>query len=142
MSNKKYISKINKGSQDLYIKDSEAREGKRDLCIEYALFTSNIPPTEEELIQVRGSSYAKRREGYFFDESGNPDTAVSIYILVEQLVNPYSSTYLIPNIFMSGIRIPIASYMDIVVSGTTYRCYKSVNTYYLPENAVPLNVTF
>lgn len=109
---KKYLSKINKGGNDIYIKDTEARE-----AVQY----------EDVYIGVGSTSSAVMIASNHHDLilKGNPVsvTASSNYLWVI-LPDTYS-----PVVQMGGISVPMSEQSPVTSEGVTYKVLRSSNQY-------------
>lgn len=106
---KKYISKINKGSNDIYIKDTEAQEAVfyKDIYVGAAAQSTTIKTStyhhdilvKGELISVTASSQ-------------------KIWLIFPEAMD-------VPNIFMSGMEVAMVLHGTTTIDEATYKVYKS-----------------
>ena len=123
MPTKKYISKIHKGSDDLLLKDSEARTSIADI---YTLL-DNL--TYKDVYIGKGVNYtsvmvaANHHDVVVKGEHVNMTCNNSkIWIILKDT----NST---PILTMSGIEIPLTAGTDVTEDEVTYKVYSSSNTY-------------
>ena len=123
MSTKKYISKIHKGSDDLFVKDSEARTSIADI---YTLL-DNL--TYKDVYIGKGVNYTSVMV------AGNHHDVIVKGDHVNMTCNNskvwiiLNSTNSAPLLTMSGIEIPMTAGADVTVDEVTYKVYSSTNTY-------------
>ena len=112
MPTKKYISKIVKGGNDIYIKDAETRENVQyeDVYIGVAAQSSTIiDPTYHHDMIYRGRPISiGNSSGYLW------------------VIMPSSYT---PSVLMSGFEVPMSQNSTTTVGNVTYKIWKSSNSY-------------
>ena len=115
---KKYMSVFNNGENDLYIKDSEAREGLddifsscffEDVYIGAGVTASDVAVSSNLLSRIR---------------NGKP---VSVTCQSNKIWCLVPSSYSI-QVYMSGFDIPV-TVETVTVGGKSYKAYSSRNTY-------------
>ena len=106
---KKYISKINKGSSDIYIKDSEAQD---------AIFYKDIyvgAATQSTTIKTDTYHHDVLAKGSLVSVTANSQKIWLIF--------PEASEG--PNIFMSGMEVAMVLHGTTTIDEETYKVYKS-----------------
>ena len=112
----KYISKIHKGSDDLYIKDSEARATLSSMTFEDVYigkgvnYTSAMVAANHHDVVLRG------------DHVNMTCNNSKVWIILK-------STNTAPLLMMTGIEMPLTAESDVTQEGVTYKVYSSSNTY-------------
>ena len=112
----KYISKIHKGSDDLYIKDSEARATLASMTFEDVYigkgvnYTSAMVAANHHDVVLRG------------DHVNMTCNNSKVWIILK-------STNTAPLLMMTGIEMPLTAESDVTQEGVTYKVYSSSNTY-------------
>lgn len=110
---KKYLSKINKDSSDIYIKDEESQE---------ALFYKDI------YIGAATQSPTIKTDTYHYDVVARgkllPITASSHKIW---LIFPESIE--VPTVLMNGMEVPMELHGTTTIDEDTYKVYKSLSPY-------------
>ncbi len=112
----KYISKIHKGSDDLYIKDSEARATLASLTFEDVYigkgvnYTSAMVAANHHDVVLRG------------DHVNMTCNNSKVWIILK-------STNTAPLLMMAGVEMPLTAESDVTQEGVTYKVYSSSNTY-------------
>ena len=112
----KYISKIHKGSDDLYIKDSEARTILDSMVFKDVYIGKGINYTS---VMVAGNHHDIVVKGAHFSMTCNNS---KVWIILK-------STNSTPILAMSGLEIPLTAEADITQEDVTYKVYSSTNTY-------------
>ena len=109
MPAKKYISKINKGGNDIYIKDVESQE---------ALFYKDIyigAATQSTTIKTATHHYDLIAKG----------SLVSITANSQKIWLIFQSTADTPNVFMSGMEVAMVLHGTTTINDVEYKVYKS-----------------
>lgn len=109
MPAKKYISKINKGGNDIYIKDVESQE---------ALFYKDIyigAATQSTTIKTATHHYDLIAKG----------SLVSITANSQKIWLIFQSTADTPNVFMSGMEVAMVLHGTTTIDDVEYKVYKS-----------------
>ena len=112
----KYISKIHKGSDDLYIKDSEARATLASMTFEDVYigkgvnYTSAMVAANHHDVVLRG------------DHVNMTCNNSKVWIILK-------STNTVPLLMMAGVEMPLTAESDVTQEGVTYKVYSSSNTY-------------
>ena len=109
MPAKKYISKINKGGNDIYIKDVESQE---------ALFYKDIyigAATQSTTIKTATHHYDLIAKG----------SLVSITANSQKIWLIFQSTADTPNVFMSGMEVAMVLHGNTTIDEVEYKVYKS-----------------
>lgn len=112
MPAKKYISKINKGGYDIYIKDEEAREAiaYKDVYIGVgAAYTDAMIAANHHDSVAKGSPV--------------PVTSSISYLWV---ILPNTNS---PVVQMGGLNVPMTAQSDVTVGDVTYKVLRSTNQY-------------
>jgi hypothetical protein len=110
---KKYLSIINKGSNDLFIKDSEAQE---------AVFYKDIyvgAATQSTTIKTNTYHYDILVKGSLVPISANNQ---KIWLI-------FPETMEVPNVFMSGIEVTMELHGTTTINEKAYKVYKSGSPY-------------
>lgn len=110
---KKYISKINKGSNDIYIKDTEAQE---------ALFYKDIyvgAATQSTTIKTSTYHHDALVKGSLVSITANNQ---KIWLIFPEAMD-------VPNVFMSGIEVTMVLHGTTAIDEATYKVYKSDSPY-------------
>ena len=110
---KKYISKINKGGNDLYIKDLEVREV---LAVYTDVYIGTGSSAASVMIPANHHDTMGRGEHVTVTAATN-----KVWII---LPNTYS-----PTLTMNGMEIQLTYESSITEGGVTYRVMSSTNTY-------------
>ena len=110
---RKYISKIVKGENDIYIKDSEAREA---LMIYTDVYLGTGSSAASVMVPANHHDTMSRGEHVTVTASSN-----KIWII---LPNTYR-----PTLTMNGMEIPLTYESSITEGDVTYRVMSSTNTY-------------
>ena len=116
MPTKKYISKIHKGSDDIFIKDSEARAVLDIVTFEDVYIGKGINYSS---VMVAANHHDTVVKGEHINMTCNNS---KVWIILK---NTNSS----PLLTMSGTEIPLTEESDITSEGVTYKVYSSTNTY-------------
>lgn len=112
----KYISKIHKGSDDLYIKDSEVRATLANLTFEDVYigkgvnYTSAMVAANHHDVVLRG------------DHVNMTCNNSKVWIILKSTNNA-------PLLMMAGVEMPLTAESDVTQEGVTYKVYSSSNTY-------------
>ena len=109
MSGKKYISKINKGGNDIYIKDTESQE---------ALFYKDI------YVGAATQSTTIKTSTYHHDVLAK-GSLVSITADSQKIWLIFPETNDVPNVFMSGMEVTMTLHGTTTIDEATYKVYKS-----------------
>jgi hypothetical protein len=109
MPAKKYISKINKGGNDIYIKDAESQE---------ALFYKDI------YIGAATQSTTIKTATYHHDLIAK-GSLVSITANSQKIWLIFQSTTETPNVFMSGMEVAMVLHGTTTIDDVEYKVYKS-----------------
>ena len=109
MPAKKYISKINKGGNDIYIKDAESQE---------ALFYKDI------YIGAATQSTTIKTATYHYDLIAK-GSLVSITANSQKIWLIFQSTSDTPNVFMSGMEVAMVLHGTTTIDEVEYKVYKS-----------------
>jgi hypothetical protein len=109
MPAKKYLSKINKGGNDIYIKDVESQE---------ALFYKDI------YIGAATQSTTIKTATYHYDLIAK-GSLVSITANSQKIWLIFQSTADTPNVFMSGMEVAMALHGTTTIDDVEYKVYKS-----------------
>ena len=109
MPAKKYISKINKGGNDIYIKDVESQE---------ALFYKDI------YIGAATQSTTIKTATYHYDLIAK-GSLVSITANSQKIWLIFQSTADTPNVFMSGMEVAMVLHGNTTIDEVEYKVYKS-----------------
>ena len=109
MPAKKYISKINKGGNDIYIKDAESQE---------ALFYKDI------YIGAATQSTTIKTATYHYDLIAK-GSLVSITANSQKIWLIFQSTADTPNVFMSGMEVAMVLHGTTTIDEVEYKVYKS-----------------
>jgi hypothetical protein len=109
MPAKKYISKINKGGNDIYIKDVESQE---------ALFYKDI------YIGAATQSTTIKTATYHHDLIAK-GSLVSITANSQKIWLIFQSTAETPNVFMSGMEVAMVLHGTTTIDDVEYKVYKS-----------------
>ena len=109
MPAKKYISKINKGGNDIYIKDIESQE---------ALFYKDI------YIGAAAQSTTIKTATYHYDLIAK-GSLVSITANSQKMWLIFQSTADTPNVFMSGMEVAMVLHGTTTIDDVEYKVYKS-----------------
>ena len=109
MPAKKYISKINKGGNDIYIKDVESQE---------ALFYRDI------YIGAAAQSTTIKTATYHYDLIAK-GSLVSIPASSQKIWLIFQSTADTPNVFMSGMEVAMVLHGTTTIDDVEYKVYKS-----------------
>ena len=109
MPAKKYLSKINKGGNDIYIKDVESQE---------ALFYKDI------YIGAATQSPTIKTDPYHYDIIAK-GSLVSITASSQKICLIFQSTADTPNIFMSGMEVAMVLHGTTTIDDVEYKVYKS-----------------
>lgn len=115
----KYISKIHKGSDDLYLKDSEARTALAQLD---GLKYTDVyigKGINYSAVMVAGNHYDLVVKGDHFNMTCNNS---KVWIILK-------NTNTTPLLSMSGVEVPMTAGSDVTQEGVTYKVYSSDNTY-------------
>lgn len=113
MSAKKYISKINKGGNNIYIKDEESQDALfyKDIYIGAATQSTTIKTaTYHHDIIARGS-------------------LVSITANSQKIWLIFQSTADVPHVFMSGMEVAMVLHGTTTIDEVEYNVYKSNSPY-------------
>lgn len=116
MPTKKYISIINKGGNDIYIKDSEAQAILNILTFKDVYIGKGVNYTSA---MVAANHHDVVVKGDHFNLTCNNS---KIWIILKS----GNST---PILAMSGTEIPLTAESDVTQEGVTYKVYSSSNTY-------------
>ena len=119
MPAKKYISKIHKGSDDLFIKDSEAREILATM--------SNLIYTDVYI--GKGINYTSAMTANNHHDTVVKGEHISMTCNSSKVWIILKSTNNAPLLMMSGTEIPLTAESDVTQEGVTYKVYSSTNTY-------------
>lgn len=109
MSGKKYISKINKGGNDIFIKDTESQEALfyKDIYVGAATQSTTIKTsTYHHDMLVKGS-------------------LVSITADSQKIWLIFPETNDVPNVFMSGMEVTMILHGTTTIDEAAYKVYKS-----------------
>lgn len=109
MSAKKYVSKINKGGNDLYIKDVESQE---------ALFYNDV------YIGAATQSTTIKTATYHYDMIAK-GSLISITADSQKIWLIFQSTADVPHVFMSGMEVAIVLHGTTTIDEVEYKVYKS-----------------
>ena len=109
MPAKKYISKINKDGNDIYIKDVESQE---------ALFYKDI------YIGAATQSTTIKTATYHYDLIAK-GSLVSITANSQKIWLIFQSTADTPNVFMSGMEVAMVLHGTTTINDVEYKVYKS-----------------
>ena len=109
----KYISKINKGGDDLYIKDSQAQDAiyYKDIYVGTA--------TQSTTIKTSTYHHDLLAKGSLVSVTANSQKIWLIF--------PDDSE--VPNIFMSGMEVAMVLHGTTTIDEKTYKVYKSGSPY-------------
>ena len=113
MSGKKYLAKINKGGNDIYIKDSESQEALfyRDIYIGAAAQSTTIKTsTYHHDVVAKGSLISITANSH------------KIWLIFPEAAD-------VPNVFMSGMEVPMVLHGTTTIDEETYKVYKSESPY-------------
>ena len=110
---KKYISKINKGGNDLYIKDVESQE---------ALFYNDI------YIGAATQSTTIKTDTYHYDMIAK-GSLLSITANSQKIWLIFPSTADVPHVFMSGMEVTMVLHGTTTINEGEYNVYKSGSPY-------------
>lgn len=113
MPARKYISKINKNGDNLFIKDLEAREA---LVVYNDVYLGTGSSAASVMVPANHHDAMSRGEHVTVTASSN-----KVWII---LPNTYS-----PTLTMNGMEIPLTYESSITVDDVTYRVMSSSNTY-------------
>ena len=113
MSAKKYISKINKGGNDIYIKDEESQE---------ALFYKDV------YVGAATQSTTIKTATYHHDLLAK-GSLVSITADSQKIWLIFPSTADVPFVFMSGIEVAMVLHGTTTIDEVEYKVYKSNSPY-------------
>ena len=116
MPTKKYISKIHKGSDDIFIKDSEARAILDIVTFEDVYIGKGINYSS---VMVAANHHDTVVKGEHINMTCNNS---KVWIILKDSNNA-------PLLMMSGTEIPLTAESDITSEGVTYKVYSSTNTY-------------
>ena len=116
MPTKKYISKIHKGSDDIFIKDSEARAILDNVTFEDVYIGKGINYSS---VMVAANHHDTVVKGEHINMTCNNS---KVWIILKDSNNA-------PLLMMSGTEIPLTAESDITSEGVTYKVYSSTNTY-------------
>lgn len=109
MPAKKYLSKINKGGNDIYIKDVESQE---------ALFYKDIyigAATQSPTIKTDPYHYDTVAKGLLIPVTANSQ---KIWLI-------FPATSVTPNVFMSGMEVAMVLHGTTTIDDAEYKVYKS-----------------
>ena len=109
MSAKKYVSKINKGGNDLYIKDVESQE---------ALFYNDVyigAATQSTIIKTATYHHDMIAKGSLISITANSQ---KIWLI-------FQSTADVPHVFMSGMEVAMVLHGTTTIDEVEYKVYKS-----------------
>ena len=109
MSAKKYVSKINKGGNDLYIKDVESQE---------ALFYNDV------YIGAATQSTTIKTDTYHYDMIAK-GSLISITANSQKIWLIFQSTADVPHVFMSGMEVAMVLHGTTTIDEVEYKVYKS-----------------
>ncbi len=109
MSAKKYVSKINKGGNDLYIKDVESQE---------ALFYNDV------YIGAATQSTTIKTDAYHYDMIAK-GSLISITANSQKIWLIFQSTADVPHVFMSGMEVAMVLHGTTTIDEVEYKVYKS-----------------
>ena len=109
MSAKKYVSKINKGGNDLYIKDVESQE---------ALFYNDV------YIGAATQSTTIKTATYHYDMIAK-GSLISITASSQKIWLIFQSTADVPHVFMSGMEVAMVLHGTTTIDEVEYKVYKS-----------------
>lgn len=110
---KKYISKINKGGNDLYVKDTEAREA---LVVYNDVYLGTGDTAASVMVQGNHHDSLNRGTYVVLTASSN-----KIWVILPNTFNPTAT--------MNGMEIPLTYESNITVDDVTYRVMSSTNIY-------------
>lgn len=113
MPAKKYLSKINKGGNDIYIKDVESQE---------ALFYKDIyigAATQSTTIKTATYHYDTVAKGLLIPVTANSQ---KIWLI-------FPATSETPNVFMSGMEVAMVLHGTTTIDEVEYNVYKSNSPY-------------
>jgi hypothetical protein len=113
MSAKKYISKINKGGNNIYIKDEESQD---------ALFYKDI------YIGAATQSTTIKTATYHHDIIAK-GSLVSITANSQKIWLIFQSTADVPHVFMSGMEVAMVLHGTTIIDEVEYNVYKSNSPY-------------
>ena len=113
MPAKKYISIINKGGNNIYIKDAEAREA---LVIYNDVYLGTGSSAASVMIEDNHHDTLSRGTYVILTASSN-----KIWVILPNTFNP--------TVTMNGMEIPLTYESSITVDDITYRVMSSTNTY-------------
>jgi hypothetical protein len=113
MSAKKYVSKINKGGNDLYIKDVESQE---------ALFYNDV------YIGAATQSTTIKTATYHHDMIAK-GSLISITANSQKIWLIFQSTADVPHVFMSGMEVAMVLHGTTTIDEVEYNVYKSNSPY-------------
>ena len=113
MPAKKYISKIVKGNDNIFIKDTEAREA---LGIYEDVYLGTGASAASVMVAANHHDSLSKGDHVTLTASSN-----KIWII---LPNTYS-----PTLTMNGMEVPLTYESSITEGGTTYRVMSSSNSY-------------
>ena len=116
MPAKKYLSKIVKGSNDIFIKDSDARAVTEKLTYEDVYIGKGINYTSAMVAANHHDAVVK---GDHFSLTCNSS---KVWIILK-------NTNDTPILTMSGTEMPLTAESDVTSEGVTYKVYSSTNTY-------------
>ena len=109
MPAKKYLSKINKGGNDIYIKDTESQE---------ALFYKDI------YIGAATQSTTIKTDPYHYDIIAK-GSLVPVTANSQKIWMIFQSTADTPNVFMSGMEVAMVLHGTTTIDDVEYKVYKS-----------------
>lgn len=112
---KKYISKVRKNGQDLYIKDKEARES---LVIYNDVYYGRGSSVSDILNSSHHHDTVRRGDSIYFMSLS------SVYLWIV-----YPLGKMGPSFTLNGMFIPEDREENITIEGVTYVVFKSSNTY-------------
>jgi hypothetical protein len=113
MSAKKYISKINKGGNNIYIKDEESQD---------ALFYKDI------YVGAATQSTTIKTATYHHDIIAK-GSLVSITANSQKIWLIFQSTADVPHVFMSGMEVAMVLHGTTTIDEVEYNVYKSNSPY-------------
>ena len=113
MPAKKYISIINKGGNNIYIKDAEAREA---LSLYEDVYIGVGSTAESVMVAANHHDTMSKGDHVSMTASSN-----KVWII---LPNTFS-----PVLTMTGVEMPMTPKSDITEGGVTYKVFSSTNTY-------------
>ena len=130
MSANKYISIINKGGENLLIKDSEAREALSGISTVWDSMTYT------DVYIGKGVNYSSAMTSTNHHDVVVKGDHVSLTCNNSKVWIILKDTNNTPLLMMSGTEIPLTAGSDVTQDGVTYKVFSSTNTYTGTFNAI------